>query len=329
MSPVPNIIAADDFRRIGVNTGFGTPNRYSHGGSNINLDLSQFGSSPVTTIGVSLRWDMQFGTFGMGQVNLFNFFDSDLSTCHVSVNVLVDGSLRVYRGAQVATLGTSSAGVWGPVDGMQHLDAVLTLHDSTGTFKLKFNGTEVLNLSGLDTINGANGVVGRVHVPGNSRQAMDLIVTDGGDYLGTGKGTIYVNPSAAGANFDVSAVGGSTLISVMGENVPDDDTSYGLFSATSLPRKADGVLSLPLVSAIYAVIPRTKARKTDTGVAALRTYVGASTTSAVEVDNGSDLNVNTTYAVYTPQVLQFDPSTASSTPFTPGQLIRVGVKRTQ
>jgi hypothetical protein len=180
------------------------------------------------------------------------------------------------------TLGTATAAI---TDGTwMYVEFKTTIHDTTGTFIVKVNGVEVLNLSSQDTRNGGTGYVDQVALGNpngnNSNHTIDFddwyVLDDTGsapnnDFLGDVRVAALL-PNGAGNSTQMTASAGSNYQTV-DENTPNGDTDYvsettvgekDTYTMTNLPTNAD---------AVYGVKEAVYARKDDAGAVTLRQVI--------------------------------------------------------
>jgi hypothetical protein len=135
--------------------------------------------SAVLTIGFAYK----VNTLAAARTFLTLASDSGVAN-HTTFQVNTDGSLVARLGSAVGTaLGTTAAGLI-TINTWYYLEAQVVLHDTTGTLKLRLNGTTVLDLAGIDTkFGGTKTVFDTVRLAGGGSGATsnfdDLYITTG------------------------------------------------------------------------------------------------------------------------------------------------------
>lgn len=215
-------------------------------------------------------------------------------TVHLSVTVNGSGQLEFRRGAGGTLLGTSTtvvaASTW------FYLEVRVKVHDTTGTLRVRVNGTEEITLSGQDTRNGGtSGVIDGLLLTANQitfsgpwnvyfddMYVCDVSGTTNNDFLGD----IVVKALFPNANGNSSVLAGSDGNStdnyaLVDETAPNDDTDY-VESSTPGDKDTYGYQDLSYVSAdVYAVQVLPYAKKNDAGS---RTIKSVARVSGVEAD---------------------------------------------
>jgi hypothetical protein len=171
-------------------------------------------------------------------------FRSGVNQTQVSVWLGTDGSISVFRDGEVTgitytgTLLARSLPIVG-AGAYQHFEHYLKIGNGDGAYELRVDEVTVLNLTGIDTDNGAGEVsqvaIGRmgdtVFGSGITSDMADCYVNDTVDdgsacnwFVGDVKsGVLMVNGDTAQADFDLSAgVSGYDLL----DERPPDDASY-------------------------------------------------------------------------------------------------------
>lgn len=244
------------------------------------------------------------------------FTVGDNSSWHIGLYGTTGGLLNVRRGATYGgtVLGATSAPL--PTGAFTYVEIKVTIHDSAGVFVVRFNGTEVLSLTGVDTQHLALAGWTRVafHTLDFSSQPLwldDLYVLDGsgaapwnaflGDVrvdarLPTGAGAVTQWTPSAGANWQT-----------VDDATPDDDATYN--AAASAPLTDTLVVQdAPVAGAtLHGVQVNLLARKTDAGTCALASVVRQGTTNLAATAQ----NPSTAYA-YLRTVYQTNPHTSAA-----------------
>lgn len=209
-------------------------------------------------------------------------FRSAANATQVSVWLGTDGAIVVYRNGEPAgnfagTLLDRSLPIVG-AGAYQHFEHYLKVGNSDGAYELRVNEVTVLNLTGIDTDNGASEVsqvaVGRsggnvftsTHVVDMADFYVNDTVSDGSacdTFIGDCKsGVIMVNGDTPQADFAKSA--GTVGYSLLNE-IPPDDSNY--ISRTATTGESDfGLGNTPSnLSEILTVRPFNRAWKDDAG----------------------------------------------------------------
>jgi hypothetical protein len=110
------------------------------------------GAHENATVTVGFAW--RTNTTSTTQRHVLQMFSDDNATQHnrLLYNGTTSQSFTLELGAAVAVLGTTTTGLV-PVNTWAYLELQIFLHDTAGTVVFRVNGTERLNLTGLDTRN--------------------------------------------------------------------------------------------------------------------------------------------------------------------------------
>ena len=167
----------------------------------------------------------------------------------VSVNIEANGKLSVYRGSTLVggfvLLGTSTFALQG--GNWYQIQFKVTIHNSTGSFELKVNGTTILSASGIDTQNLAGSTADTFKFSGIIASSTgiastpdlidDIVIIDDQAALGTENGRVVdfpgdvqvlepIFPNANGALQDFTPNAGVNHFDRIDEFPPDEDTTY-------------------------------------------------------------------------------------------------------
>jgi hypothetical protein len=147
-----------------------------------------------------------------------------------------------------------------------YIEAEIVLGSSTGTFKLYVNGVKVMDLSGLNNVNGSLVTADRFYVnlnsPGGNFYMDDFYLTDTATRIGECR-VETLRPSADTATKQFAPNSGTANFSRVNETLVDGDTSYVQASAVgNRDLYSLGALSATPAS-IYAVNVVSFAEKTD------------------------------------------------------------------
>lgn len=280
------------------------------GHSNTNDYIEKLIDSQATWI-VGVRFKVASAATDSYPIRIF-----DDTTEHVRVKL--NGGLNTFsiQRGDTTTLGTGSysyvAGSW------VYLELKTTIHDSTGVAVLKINGsTTDINLSGVDTRNGANSTANRLRVMGNANvnnqwYINDLYMCDtqgstNNDFLGD----VRVEGIFANGNGTTSQLVGQDANSTdnylnIDESAPDDDTTYNE-SGTVGQKDTYNYASLVTTSGtVYGVQVLPYARKTDAGA---RSICSVARLSGNESDSANSA-LGSSY-VYLPDIRETKPGGGS------------------
>lgn len=246
--------------------------------------------SPATVIcGFAFKW------LGGGNLSLFRALDG--STVHFQLYYEnTTGKLRVYRNTTL--LGESAAGVAsGAGSDFIYIELRVTVDDSAGVVVVRVNGSEVINLTGQDTRNGAAAQITEVQLWGGIDGAFDdfyLCDTTGSvnnDFLGDVK-VVTLYPNGAGDSTDFTPLSGSNYQNV-DEVLADGDTTY-VESSTVSDKDLYTFENLGYTpESIYGVQTVAVARKDDAGSREMRVI----TKSGATTKSGSSVALGTAYGV--------------------------------
>lgn len=287
----------------------------------------RLGTNGINLPGTSSRLDQNLtaaATYGVGvavkadalvATDLLTFREG--TTDHVIIRLTTTGAIEVLR-APSTQLGITAAGV--VFAGVYfYLEALATIHDSTGAVTVQLNGTPVLTLTSQDTNNaGAVGTIDNIQLEGSAANIyiddFYIIDTAGASPQNTLLGDTRVDsaiPNADGTTnnwttvFPASPV---THFDKVDEVPPDGDGTYlsdftggalELFGISTLP-DADGV------SPIFGVQLALVARKNKSAARSIRAKLRSGSTNY----NGSAFALDIPYAHYL-SIFQQDPDTAA------------------
>jgi hypothetical protein len=239
-----------------------------------------------------------------GDGNFLTFALMDGATQQVYMSI-VGGLLRLYNGSG-ALLATSellvNRYIW------RYFEFSCTVHNTAGACRLKLDGQEVWNISGVNTRNSANNYANAVTVgTGNTNTTNDgidnLVIMDGtGSSFNSFQGEMRVAavlPNAAGTYAQFTPLSGANYAQV--DQSPDDgDASY---VASSTPGNLDSYNFTDVASVVgslLSVMVTAVARKDD---------VGTRTLSLTARESGTDYvgsNVGTVGSGYSPVAQRWD-----------------------
>lgn len=223
------------------------------------------------------------------------FIDSAGDTqCTLAIST--SGALMAYRGT-TSLLATSAMSLL--ANAWQYVEVEAVIHDTTGSFKVRVDEVEVINVTNVDTKN--NTPVGARTIQfGGGGSAVnfdydDLYILDG---LGTTNnaflGDVRVDallPNGAGAHTDFTPVGGANNWDNVNDAAMDSDTTYNT-SATVGATDTFTFSDLAAVSGtIYGVQANLMARKDDAGTGSMKPIVRLNSTDY----EGTELTMSDSY----------------------------------
>lgn len=219
------------------------------------------------------------------------------TTNHVGVRIETDGRLSVTRDTTI--LGTST----GPVilaTAWHRIELYFSIHDTSGAYELRVDGTTVLSATNVDTRNGATTNVDSWlfgSVNGAVSYYDDYTFNDSAGTANTGfLGDLRVESIRPSA--DVLAAwsrsAGTTNYSLVDDSIGLDTTDYVTASGPVIDRYALTAL-LDSPAQVMAVQTVFHASKDNTGPASVRTNI----VSGTDVANGATNGLNTTGFFYT------------------------------
>lgn len=233
------------------------------------------------------------------------------------------GSILLRKGS-LGGGGVTLAETDGPViaaGSYYHVEAYFKIGDA-GACEVRVNGVVVMNATGIDTQNTANGGADQVRVFTAAVTSVGYKVTDfavadmtgddNNDFMGD---VVYIRRDmvATDASTWTRNTGASDHAAV-DDPTPDDDTTYVAadapadavqFQLQSLPASVSEVVSVSL-----AVLNR----KADAGVGSLQTSLASVAVSPVQEDDGEEVAQTQTYAY---QVDHFGADPSTGVPVTP------------
>lgn len=199
---------------------------------------------------------------------IFSLFEG--STAHLALRLLADGRFEVRRGTGTGTvIATSASAVSWPSGVYGYVEWKATIHDTTGSVEVRFNGQTMINVSGVDTRNGGTtGLIDSVKLcaPSDSLAGFaaglrfcDYIICDGaGSTNNTLLGDVRVDcylPTSDGANTGLTPSTGTSHFALVDEATPNTtdynsgDTvglkdTYGMADMTHTPVTIFGVQTM-------------------------------------------------------------------------------------
>jgi hypothetical protein len=215
------------------------------------------------------------------------------TTGGISVHLNSDESITIKRGT--TTLGTSAASVI-TENSWLSFELKLKTNNTTGTYEIRIDGTDVLSATGVDTQHHAtdafhnvvrfNGALAST-VPANGVRidhfwVCDSTGTENNDFLGAGMRVVTLSPNADGDSSDWTETPTGTHYSSLDED-EQDDTKY-VEDITSGNLDLYEYESMPSLGTIAGVHSVTECKLTDPLEASLKSVVKHSTTE--DADSG-------------------------------------------
>jgi len=215
----------------------------------------------------------------------------DINDGGISVWINADESLTIKRGT--TTLGTSAALVI-TENSWHSFELKLVTNDSTGSYEIRIDDTDVLSDSGVDTRQGSDDYHSVVRFTGGGGTVAayvcrfdDFWVCDGtgsvnNDFLGSEMRVATISPNADGDDSDWDEVPPGNHYSSVNE-AEQDDTKY-IEDAAVTHLDLFAYESMPSVGAIKGVLAVTECKSTEPDEWTLKSVVKHSTTE--DADSG-------------------------------------------
>jgi hypothetical protein len=255
--------------------------------------------------------------------NIFHFQNNTGPVTHVTIAMVATAGTLTATGPG-GLLGTTSSAISAAT--FYHIQVKVVVHDTTGSVEIKFNETTVLNVTGVDTRNGATTNVDRVALncgnnAGQTFRFDDFIISD--DF----PGDQHVKYLAANANGNYSQwdrLSGSNNYEMVDEASPDDDTTY---VSTAVLNEIDsyGLTDLSTGETILAIQSVLRAKKSDAGTRSISPLwrIGGTDYVGTQVDP-SDSSYNYFFQIY-----NTSPATAAAWTLSEFNAAEFGPKVTQ
>lgn len=287
---------------------------YSHSSSGVYLRYDFASAVATATVGFAF----QLTSTNSAAREIVTFTDGG-STGQFGLGITTANKLFVFRGTASTVVATSATGLTN--NQWYYLEIQATLHNSTGAYEVRLNGTQVADLtaSGVDTTSTANNQATGVYVasfgtPTGNHYYDDLYITDTSTasntgFLGECRVTTIV-PSGAGSSAQFTPSAGSNYQNVdeAGTSGTVADTDYNSSStAGHIDSFAISSSSITGSPAVYAVALSLTCRKDDVGTRTIRTRLKSSSAVAT----GSTQTVLSSYATFRSQHLT-DPNTSAA-----------------
>jgi hypothetical protein len=250
-------------------------------------------------------WIIGFG-FKLNTVEARDLLQvADSGTVHMRVNVDAAGKLNVNRAGTVLGTGTTvvTSGVW------HFVEVKFTIDDTAGVAVLRLNSVEEINLSAVDTRNGATASANQIrfmhHTGGGTdpvSQYDDIYICDAtgsvnNDFLGDCR-TVSVLPNANGNSSQLVGNDGNSTDNylLVDEATPNSDTDY-VESSTVGDKDTYNFAShgITVPGTVHGVQTFLHAKRTDAGP---RSVCAVARLSSTEVD-GANHALGPAYAGFT------------------------------
>ncbi len=299
----------------GIGNGIGAFGRNGTSGQRINNSTGRGitrvlpGSYSTIVVGFAVRstgWD--------NNVQLLQLSES--GTNHIQLRTTAAGRLQVCRSTtQIGSTGTATL----TTNLFYYVELKVTIHDSTGSFEVRVNGTTDITGSSLDTRNGGtSGVIDTLVLGDNTGSAPnfsvnldwdDLYVLDTSgssptnDFLGDVRIEALLPDNNGNSSQLVGSDGNSTNnYQLVDESAPNGDTDY-VESSTVGDKDTYSYGNLTSTTGtVYGVQILPYAKKTDAGVRSIKSVARLSGT---ETDS-SDKTLSTSYG-YLPDIRETKP----------------------
>lgn len=266
------------------------------------------GSASEGGIGFAVKVNSLF-TSASGD-ELVRILQADGTTQHVAVGLTSGGLFTGKR--NTTTLGTSSAGITAGT--FYYVEVKWVIHDSTGSIRVKVNGTEVLALTGVDTRNGGDGTWAIVVLQNGSSNASitvdldDLVIwdttgSDNNDFLGPIR-LKAIFPDGAGNSTDFTPSTGSNYQNV-DDTSQDGDSTYNS-ETTAGDHDTYTFGAVGVTGTVRFVQTNLMVRSNGAGAETIRPKIRISSTDY----NGTTVGITTDYRD-SREVFETSPATAA------------------
>lgn len=218
----------------------------------------------------------------------FRFMDSS-DVPHVDIEISATGEFKVKNG-DGTLLATSAAGLvlsdeWGT------LEIKVTVNDTTGLIGVKWNGVQVINVTGSDTQNGGTAEIAKVEFTpdGYLDDVVGFIGATSDGFPGPRK--VVVKRPATDSAVQFARSGGSINATQVDDPTPDGDTTYNS-SSTATEQDLFNMQTVTETGAIDGVREILVAKKTDIGTRKLKTVQDDGVSSQVLSADEKDLTTD-------------------------------------
>lgn len=245
MSRVYATAGADSNFTVRAGRGSGYSIETSNTILNNHFQTPAFTSSSTIIVGFAIKQDAY--TAAVDAVSL-----REGSTIHLTLRLVGDtvaaqstGEWRVLRGSTL--LGRDTIGAASPVGTWSYVELVAVIADGTaGSFQVWVNGTQYLNITGVDTRNGGTGVIDNVRFTGSTGASDNThfddiyIMNNSGSFNTARVGSQAVRalfPEATTNNVLWTPVGATPSYECVNENPSNGNTDY----VKAIPYSLDGL----------------------------------------------------------------------------------------
>lgn len=262
--------------------------------------------------------------------------DGGSDQCGLYLNA--DGTISFRRAT--TTLATSatalSASTW------NYIELRVTIHDTTGAYEVRLNGTNILSASSVDTKNTANATANSIWLNGrpggsggggvNAGSSSGIFFDDfyycddtgstNNNFLGDCRVDAYL-PNGNGNSSQLTGSDGNSTDNYLhvDESAPDGDTSY-VESATAGQKDTYAMADMTHTpSSIFGVQVLADAKKDDAGLRSIATVTRSGGTDY----DGATQGLSTSYAYYS-DIREVDPNTSAAWTKTNFNAAQHGVK---
>lgn len=233
-------------------------------------------------------------------------------TNHIGLMLNTSGYLTLYR--NTTTLSQTTSAALTP-NTFYYIEFKWTISDSVGTAEVKFNGTTVMNATGLDTRNGGTGVWNSIGFYNGSNNTSlnvyldDVVIWDtsgssNNDFLGPIR-VVTILPDGAGNSSDFTPSAGLNYQNV-DETSTDGDTTY---NSETTPGDHDTYTfgAVGVTGTVRGVQTNLMVRSDGAGAETIRPKIRIGTTDY----NGTTVGISTSYTD-SREVFQTSPATATA-----------------
>lgn len=234
----------------------------------------------------------------------------DGGTTHVFFTIDGSGHISVSRGDSTL-LATSTLTVG--TGAYHYMEFKVLISDTVGTVRVKVDGTDFINISGVDTKNSANATFDGLRLSGNATYFNDFYYCDttgttNNDFLGDCRVDAYLPSGNGNSSVLINDLGNSTNnYTHVDEAAPNSDTDY-VQSATPGDKDTYNFADMSHSPAsIFGVQVLLCAKKDDAGARSITTVTRRSSTDY----DGATVALSTSYLYY-PQIREVDPSTSAA-----------------
>jgi len=215
-------------------------------------------------------------TPGHASYELLQFLDN--GTLQIEIRIDTAGTIHVYR--YTTLLGSSSVGVF-PINAWHYFEAKITFSQTVGSVEIKVDGSQVINLTGIDTCYTSNEFVTTVRIEGNALPTYyddfylcDTSGTYNNDFLGDIKISLLYPTSDVENDFTPSA--GADHYALVDDPQLAADTDHNE-SSTIGHKDTYGVTSYSAGGTLIGLQICAACKNTDTGTMNVRTICKSGT----------------------------------------------------